>query len=575
MLVADEETRAAAVVVDAFVKAIKAFRYYPADYPLLKEFYSSFARQLDAFLRQYSALILDVTESAFAVSGHPVHQTEDLKSSIPFVFFRDGIRVLRFLDGVQEWELMALIDSINQSDTAGQLEDDLVTLLWEKELLHIDYQAVDDFLEETPLMIPDTVEQFREKLSAHAMAQSDEAAVLRDMLEGGAQDGGGRALPAQPFSLLIHRQLLHMEPEELQALQQEVHRETSPSVLDTYADFLFDMLSLVEDHQLYQTLVDAIQEILDHHLAERRLAEATHLLARARKMLNAPTMVGWKAAILQPLREGLGQPRRIERIGHILYECAGEGLEEARELLAFLPRQGIPPLIRLMRDIQHLETRALLRDIVSGVARENLDQLAAFLTDQNSEFVIMLVGIIGEIADELALPYLLRAFQHRDARVRRLVARSVSRIDGPQAEGLLIHAVHDADEGVRRLAALYLGQRNSPNALGTLMNVVRAREFSQRSPEEISAFLDAIAMTARPGVVDLLQELLHRQSLLGRRRTDTVRQCAAFALVTLGTPKAFAVLQEGAASAVPAIRQACEAALARMPSTTMSSGADA
>jgi len=53
-----------------------------------------------------------------------------------------------------------LIDLLKRTDTINQLEDDIVTLIWEKDFVHISYLATDDFLEETPVVIPDNVDQF-------------------------------------------------------------------------------------------------------------------------------------------------------------------------------------------------------------------------------------------------------------------------------------------------------------------------------------------------------------------------------------------------------------------------------
>jgi len=67
-----------------------------------------------------------------------------------------------------------LIDLLKRTDTINQLEDDIVTLIWEKDFVHISYLATDDFLEETPVVIPDNVAQFRRSLIFRPVAHQVE-----------------------------------------------------------------------------------------------------------------------------------------------------------------------------------------------------------------------------------------------------------------------------------------------------------------------------------------------------------------------------------------------------------------
>jgi len=58
-----------------------------------------------------------------------------LKGSLPFLFFKDGMRELRFMEGIEEWEIKGLTGIIIQRDNINEFEDDLITLIWEKDLI--------------------------------------------------------------------------------------------------------------------------------------------------------------------------------------------------------------------------------------------------------------------------------------------------------------------------------------------------------------------------------------------------------------------------------------------------------
>jgi hypothetical protein len=90
------------------------------------------------------------------------------------------LRELRFMKELEEWEIEGLIDIIVKSDNVNQLEDDLVTMLWEKDFVHIGYLATDEFLEETPVVIPENVAQFRKNLVFKPLVPHVEMDMMAD-----------------------------------------------------------------------------------------------------------------------------------------------------------------------------------------------------------------------------------------------------------------------------------------------------------------------------------------------------------------------------------------------------------
>ena len=89
------------------------------------------------------------------------------------------------MKGLEEWEVQGIIDILKQSENINQLEDDIVTLMWERDFMHISYLATDEFLEETPVIIPENVDQFRKNLVFKPIAHHVEV----DLAEEGQRKG--------------------------------------------------------------------------------------------------------------------------------------------------------------------------------------------------------------------------------------------------------------------------------------------------------------------------------------------------------------------------------------------------
>ena len=121
-LEADEELLLARDLMRSFVKSIKAFRFYPPDNPILKGFKELVPKKFNFFLNKYNSLIFQIGEYDLSFKGKVLYENRDVKTSLAFLFFKDGLRELRFMKGLEEWEVQGLIDIIAQSEHIDQLD---------------------------------------------------------------------------------------------------------------------------------------------------------------------------------------------------------------------------------------------------------------------------------------------------------------------------------------------------------------------------------------------------------------------------------------------------------------------
>ena len=169
----------------------------------------------------YNSFTLEIGEYDFSFKGKIVYEDQDLKGSLPFLFFKDGLRELRFMEGIEEDEIKGLAEIVIQRDNINEFEDDLITLMWEKDFMHIGYLATDQFLEETPLLIPEAREEFRQGVISEPMPTS----TRRDFAE--EAEGGEGAFSwdsfekeKEPASRNVG--VYSLTPDELDSLQKEV-----------------------------------------------------------------------------------------------------------------------------------------------------------------------------------------------------------------------------------------------------------------------------------------------------------------------------------------------------------------
>jgi HEAT repeat protein len=557
----DEEIILARDLTSAFIKAIKAFRFYPADNPTLKGFRDQLLKKFNFFLNKYQSFVIQVGEYDLSFKGKILYENKDLKTSLAFLLYKDGLREMRFMNGLEEWEIQGIIDILKQGDYINQLEDDIVTMMWEKDFMHISYLATDEFLEETPIIIPDNINQFRKNLIFKPLGHHVEVGVFEEGAEEEVNlDDLLAKVTEEVPSFVSDRSVYFLTPDEVEGLRRDVEAEVDPTFVFNILDILFEILALEKEEEPYQDAVNTVIKLLDAFLTIGEFTKASDLLKRINIILKTYDLQNWQIESIRRIIVEAGEEVRIERIGKVL-EREEVRLEDVNAYLLLLHENSIQPLIKLLGEIKNSKTRRVFCDALSEIGKDAIELFIPFIDDRRWYLVRNITYILGRIGNEQSLPYIQKAFHHEEIRVRREAIQSLGLIGGQKAVGLLVRALTDSDVRIRCMAAVNLGKIGKKPGLIPLLEVVQSKDFPKREPVEIKAFFNAIGMVGSDEAIPVLQELLERKSWFGRGKTDEVRIGAANALSLIGTQEARAVLEEGRNSKEESIRDACSQAL--------------
>jgi tetratricopeptide (TPR) repeat protein len=557
----DEELILARDLTSALIKAIKAFRFYPPDNPTLKGFLDQVLNKFRFFLNKYQSFVMKVGEYNLSFKGKILYENRDVKTSIAFLVYKDGLREIRFMKGLEEWEVQGIIDIFKQSESINQLEDDIVTLMWERDFVHISFMATDEFLEETPVIIPDNVDQFRENLIFKPVAHQVEV----DLSEEGS--GEGVDLDAllskgieEPLPFVADRRVYFLTPDEVEGLRKDVEAETDPVFVFNIMDILFEILALEKEQEPYQDAINTLIKVLDAFLTLGDFTKAADLLKRVYIILKTYDLQDWQIEGIRKIIIEAGEEVRIDRIGRVLEKEEGR-LEDVNAYLSILQKNSIKPLIKLLGELKNSKTRRVFCDALPEIGKNAVEVFTPFIDDRRWYLVRNIVYILGRIGKEQSLPYIQKALNHEDLRVKREAIQALGLIGGQKAIGILVRALTDEDVRIRCMAAINLGKGGKKAGLVPLLEVVQSKDFYKKEPAEIKAFFNAIGMVGSNEAIPVLQQLLERKSWFGRGKTDEVRMGAAEAIGRIGTPEAKAILEAGKNSKDESLRDACTHAL--------------
>ncbi|MGA2317107.1 MAG: HEAT repeat domain-containing protein [Thermodesulfobacteriota bacterium] len=557
----DEELLLARDLTSAFIKAIKAFRFYPPDNPTLKGFRDQLLKKFQFFLNKYQSFVIVIGEYDLSFKSKILYENRDVKTSLAFLLYRDGLREIRFVKGLEEWEVQGIIDILKQGESINQLEDDIVTLMWEKDFIHISFLATDEFLEETPVIIPETVDQFRKNLVFKPLAHHVEVELTEEGSEEGIDlDEILSKVIEEPPPFVSDRSVYFLTSDEVEGLRKDVEAEIDPIFVFNIMDILFEILALEKEREPYHDAVNILIKILDAFLTLGEFTKATDLLKRVYITLKTYELQDWQIENIRKVIVEAGEEVRIERVGKVL-EREEVRLEEVNAYLMLLQKNSIKPLIKLLGELKNSKARRIFCDALSEIGKNSIELFTPFIDDRRWYLVRNITYILGRIGKEQSFPYIQKVFNHEENRVRREAVQALGLIGGPKAIGLLVRALTDNDVRIRCMAAINLGKVGKKAGLIPLLEVVQSKDFYKREPAEIKAFFNAIGMVGSNEAIPVLQQLLERKSWFGRGKTDEIRMGAANALATVGTPDAKAILEEGKNSKDETIRGACTQAL--------------
>ena len=564
-----KEFDSAKSLVQLLVKALKSLLLYPKNNPIPKEFKRKLHQNFCDFLDSNEELRLEVKHSQLLYQGRMVFEDQDREEGIAYALHKDGARELIFIKGLEQEELTHFLEALELCLKSTDLEDDLVTLLWEKDFNHIKYLVVDDLLDvDVPNAedIPDDWDFNRlfyseitlsgeEKLSPEQKASKDLA--LRQKEEQTKE---------------LSKKLREFSPEEIKNIHQLLESDARYRWLDDFLTILGEILFTEKDFLEFDELVVSIEKILDSLINVADFDSSTKIIWRLRGFERATRDSSplvdpgsqRKAVRIKKAIDQAGEEEKIRRVRMVLNEKEIIDFSKAKEYLLSLNWNSISPILQMLRDLKHFPARKMVCEVLEEVGKDHIGIVGEGVYDSLWYVARNMALILGRIGKEEGVKFLKNIINHSDLRVRKEVITSLTKIGGKESGALLVSALNDEDKGIRILASRGLAQRKEKKALGALMKIIQSDEFIDEFTEEKRQMLKSLAIIGEDEVIPFLKKLVNKRRWLKKDKHNETRVFAIRALSFIKTQKANQTLKELSKKKSKLIRQACQYALRKM-----------
>jgi hypothetical protein len=532
----EEKVKSTKALIQNFLQTLKTCRLYETNHPILPKFLERLRKDFDQYFDEFDSFSLQIGEYRLYYRRNVVYENQDVKESLAFVFFKDGIRELQFSRGLEFRELLDFLNIVRKSDFLNRMEDDLVTLLWEKDFSHITFTTVDEFLEGSGIYVPATEEDLikRSEYRGHDEEWSQERPDEKQGASSRASEAVGleQAINPAPGQSLVEACQLTFE--ERETIDREAQQEQHPEYIYVLIDNLIEiLLHLGEDADAYENMISYFDRVIEYLLEQKEAGKAVDLLKGLSDTMESMVLKDKQIFAIRRILERSCSPHNIQLLGKSM---RGDGEVQSESILlylGFLSKQAVEPLCLLLGELESGKWRKAICDRLVEVCRGDIQPLSKFLSDRNPFLVCHILYILGKIGDPLTVKYLGSLVTHEDLKVREEVLQILSKLGGKGGD-LIQKFLTDSTPAIRAKAALLLARNVKAGAVKPLTDIILSESFYKLDYEEKASFFRALGETGSKEVIPMLKRIAKKRSWFQKGRWDEMRQCAANTLKMMG-----------------------------------------
>ena len=531
-------------MLKALGKGIRAYQLYLPNNPMHGRALEAVGEAFAALWTQTDAIELEITETQFLWEKRPVLEEPDRASdSLPWTFFKDGIRELRMEKGFEGADLGVLLDILQRIRKATADDDDLLTMMWEAEFNALQYKYVDIGVEGGGGSGLDSLERSERRERIVAPRQAEGGGGLEGSERASGSEGaGGSALQSSSITKMedYDSTLYFLDDREIEYLQTEIKRDFSVDLRTPVLASLFDTFEQESD----PTVREEICGVLDYFLLV--LLSTTQFRTAAYLLREAGVTADRASEILQPQRqrltdlaELLSDPNALSQLLQALEDTALRPPQvELNELfLQFKPR-ALETVLGWIGRSNNVELRALLENAASRLAASHTGELVRLIGSDDDVVVQEAIRRAAALKTPAAVPALGRLLTVATPEIRVAAVNALTEIGSPGALQVLERAISDDDRDIRIAAVRALGARNSRPALPRIETVVKGKEIRETNLTEKMAFFEAYGTLCGDQGIPLLDGYLHSKGFIAKKEDIEMRACAAMALGKIGSQRA-------------------------------------
>lgn len=497
------------------IKSIKAAQIYQITHPSFKNFFNQLFENLVEFLKTTYQITFQIERFSIRYENYVVYEETEKDLSIAFRLFRDGIREIRFNEGITADELLIFLEVISRTDR----DQDIALNLWECDFSHITFYVVEEEEEEKiaysipelPKMEINYDEAVKGTLSKEKIEFADKISV-------------------------------DITPEDLRRLKSAVTEDEKQQPISLIISTLIEVLKVNQA----QEVIDALVEILELSINTNDFNNACFIVNQLWNYndINLIAKIETESLVIS-----------FAGLPDILDE---QSFNDFTALIGFFSKKSVPHFMRILQNVKNQQRLIALQERIAYICQGDPNPLIDFLKSSDLQILTNAIIILGLIRNRTIVPLLKNMMVHPASQVRMAIIDAFMELGEAK---MTADFLDDLKPEVRIKTLQALERINYHPIYQRLLKTIKNRNFLKLNYDEQKAYFNCLVANRDNRITKYLEQILFKWTLFGRKKYLIKRQLAAQALVKLNSPKAVEILQKGTRRRSEDIRAICENAL--------------
>lgn len=521
----NEEIRAAKDVIQAILKSKKILRMYPSNNPIYIKTLEDANSKFREFFYYNDELQLKIKQNEIYCDSEQVYSSSEKEDNLALFFFKDGIRELTFRKGLTNDEMESFLNVITLDFDTEVIDDDIVTLFWEKDFQNIQY-VVDE------IVLGDE-EDYETPAVKKAKEETNEPNNLTQAYEDALNES----------ETIKESSIIPLTDQDLHSLLEEFEKDTKEK-LGKLVYILFEMMYLADTRQDFEDISVFLMNSIDYAIMHADINIATDILVRLKDFLEDKNISEEIKKYIKKILLFAGSEPVVTHLGELL--DSGQDIDEKTfvAFVNFLDKNAIIPFMKMLGELKSIHARKMVIDALTYLGPKDILLLASGLNDTRWYVVRNIIYILRKIADKRAVDFLLKTVKHGDIRVKKEVIRALGELGGPGVIVALRDSLDDPEVQVRVAALKALGNIGSEASKRIILDRISDKKFKDKEFDEKKDYFEIISKWKDKEVFDFLVQILKQKTFFGSAKNDENRACAAYSLGLSGNKDALNILNK-------------------------------
>ncbi|MGB9765653.1 MAG: HEAT repeat domain-containing protein [Candidatus Saccharicenans sp.] len=590
----------------SLANTISALKIFPAHHTSAIHFRQDFITKFKSFLEEYQQLEIEMGEYAFFYQGKQVYQDEISSKSLPFLFYKDGLRLLVFYQGMDEQEINEFLELVRTESAKTAEESDLVNALWLKDLPNVQYYAPEEFIENRILeeraetlskkglqIIPQElankaieitvdrsslfsgkVELKPEEKQALESFTEEEFLELPEnwqqsfYFEGEQQKKESTPEVSQPEEKAIPAAKkipseLSLTQEELKQLNQLVEKNRQLSAEEEFLNLMMEILAQEKDLNQFQTNLNILYDFYQENIKNGHFNIPIQLNQKIKELkallASEPDS---KIPLLEDFLNRTSDLKLFDEIRKLVKERVELNFSALFDYLAQFGETALPFLAELYEYIDYQEYRDKTKELFQNKIQFDPGLIVSLIDDQRPQLTAAIIEIMRSQPGKKIIPHFSSFLTLSNQELKIKAIEALSSFSDEMANRILLGFLEDSSQEVRLKATTSLKFLGDAAKLKQLMKEVFTKKFKEKHYEEKKAFFEFLGKTRSQEAFDFLKKVFLKKSL--RPSITELRLGAVAGLEAMETKEAVEVLRRGEKIFNRKVREAAASALVRL-----------